>query len=754
MTDGILEGLRVVDLTTGLAGPAATRTLAEAGAEVVKVESRSGDPARATSAFPTLNRSKRSVIADLETPEGRATLESLLAGADVLVHGYTPAVARGHGLDPETLGNRFPALVVCSVTGYPVNHPDAELPGHDLLVQARSGLMGEALGHRDGPIPMRFPLPSWGASALAAGGILARLLVREQTGRGGSVHTSLLQGMLNTVSLFWNRASNPIPELFLTKYETAPTTALYECGDGVWLQLMNPGEKVPLRSIPLVRELVSELGAEAESITPGGDEFRSLVRLRPSSEWLAALRGADIAVEPALHLGELLRDPDVLANDYTVTLDDPEHGRIRQPGLPFEIEPPLRVRGPAPLLGQDDAAELAAAAPARATTATTPGPDLPLSGLKILDLGSFLAGPMAPMLMADLGADVIKVEPVSGDRLRYKACFWEACSRNKRAIALDITSEDGQGVLRRLVEWADVVHHNQRARAAVKNGIDEETIRRINPDVVFGYVSSYGERGGKTDNPGYDSVFQALGGWEVENGGTGNPPQFSRLGTLDVQTALTSFVGTMLALYHRARTGRSTTVKGSLLRSTTMTQSETFLRLADDTLAPYPRFDAEQVGYGPGNRIYEAADGWIAVVTESGEQLAELRAAVGAGTDSDIAGAILKYESGELLERLATRGIPAELVREEYQFEFFDRPENIEAGLIVGYDHAFFGRMEQPGAYWHFPDFDLRFDRAAPIIGQQTREVLTELGYSPDSIDALYDGKVVAGPVIPAGWSH
>jgi crotonobetainyl-CoA:carnitine CoA-transferase CaiB-like acyl-CoA transferase len=378
----------------------------------------------------------------------------------------------------------------------------------------------------------------------------------------------------------------------------------------------------------------------------------------------------------------------------------------------------------------------------------------PLAGLKVLDLGSFLAGPMAPMLMADLGAEVIKVEPVVGDRLRYKPSYWEACSRNKRSLAVDLTTEPGRQVLRKLIEWADVVHHNQRPKAASKLGIDEAGLRAVDPDIVFGYVTSYGEKGDRADSPGFDSIFQALAGWEVENGGIGNPPQFSRFGVLDVQTALGSLIGTLLAVYRKQRTGRGSKVSGSLLSAATATQSETLIRLADNSVAEYPRFDATQTGFGPGRRIYEVTDGWVAVVAEADGQLAALRAIAGAADDTGIEAGLAPFESEKLLVDLASAGIAAEPVREEYSFEFFDDEANRTGQLIASYDHAHFGRMEQPGAYWNFDDLTLQFDRAAPVIGQHTREILTELGYGDDEIGAMYADRVAGGPSVPKFWEH
>ena len=150
--DGILAGLRIVDMSHGIPGPVACMLLAEAGADVVKVEPPGGDPLRETPGFLTWNRSKRSIALDVHRAGDRETLEQLLAGADVFVHGLRPSVASRHELDDARLAERFPALIPCAVTGYPSGHSYVERPGYEALVAARIGLMDEQKAHRDGPI--------------------------------------------------------------------------------------------------------------------------------------------------------------------------------------------------------------------------------------------------------------------------------------------------------------------------------------------------------------------------------------------------------------------------------------------------------------------------------------------------------------------------------------------------------------------------------------------------------------------------
>ncbi|MFI5053714.1 MAG: CoA transferase, partial [Acidimicrobiia bacterium] len=234
MPDDILQGVRVLDLCEDIAGPVATLLLAEAGADVVKVEPPSGSPGRSHPGFRTWNRSKRSVVLDLDDETDRARFGDLLATTDVLVHQFGPTRAAELGLDDASLSGAYPDLITSSVLSWPANHVSADLPVDELLAAARFGLCDEQQGYRDGPILVRAPVGSWCAAYLAATGILARLIARGRTGRAGPAHTSLVQGMMAPMTMHWSRAETPSPVMALGMPKGTPA-ALFECGDGVWV---------------------------------------------------------------------------------------------------------------------------------------------------------------------------------------------------------------------------------------------------------------------------------------------------------------------------------------------------------------------------------------------------------------------------------------------------------------------------------------------------------------------------------------
>jgi crotonobetainyl-CoA:carnitine CoA-transferase CaiB-like acyl-CoA transferase len=755
---GILDGVRVIDMTEGLAGSVACLLLAESGADVARVEAPGDSAARARSSFRTWNRSKRSVVLDLQTAAGRDRLQALLGGADVVVHEYPPSQASALGLDDRTLASRFPRLIVSSVLSWPVNHALAGRPVDELLAMSRLGICDEQLPmRRPGPVFIRFPLGSWGAVYLAASGIVARLLVRQWSGRGGPAHTSLVQGALVPMGMHWSRAESPPPSLAIgmPKASRGSQATIFECADGVWIHIMkNPD------GVPLMQKLLADMGSArvAELNAAAGDSAfgypnrganAAAFRMRLSNEWLQELWAHDVAVQPALPFGAIFDDEQARANGYVIDLDDPEVGRIVVGGLPLSIQPPQRVARPAPRQGEHTDEVLAewlgpddAAAPRQPRpTRTGWSGRHPLAGVKVLDLGNYLAGPYGPMLLADLGAEVVKVEATTGDAMRFVAWAFAGCQRGKRSVALDLKAKASRPALEALVQWADIVHHNLRMPAARRLGVDYESLRAVNPRMVYCHTTSYGPTGDRADWPGYDQLFQAQCGWEVLGAGDGNPPMWHRFGFMDHQCALSSVLACLLALYRREETGEGQFVAGSLLGAGALTASETYVA-EDGGLAPVDVVDADQTGTGPGYRIIEVADGWIAVAAHQAEQMEALCQVAGVSDPLQVPAALRPRPREAVITELDAAGVPCEPVLEDQRDPFFDDPSNLAAGLVASYQHAEWGRLEQPGGLWWFGDLDVRLEHPPPALGQHTVEVLTEVGLAKADVDRLVSSGV------------
>ncbi len=295
--------------------------------------------------------------------------------------------------------------------------------------------------------------------------------------------------------------------------------------------------------------------------------------------------------------------------------------------------------------------------------------------------------------------------------------------------------------------WADVVHHNLRMPAARKLGLDYESLRAINPDIIYCHASSYGPKGERADWPGYDQLFQASAGWEVLGGGEGNDPMWFRFGFMDHLCAMGSTVATLLAIYHRDRTGDPQFVTGSLLGGGVLTNSETFLRDGGLAASADP-LDREQMGLSAGYRLYALADGWIALCALEDGQLARACAVAGADGPDMLASALAGASCEATLAALQEAGVPCEPVKLDQGEAFLDDPLNRELGLVASYPHAEWGELEQVGALWALGDLEVSLELAPPALGEHTVEVLHQLGLDEDLIAELLAKSVaVQSPV-------
>lgn len=755
--EGTLAGVRVVELGSTIATGVATMVMADAGADVLLVEPPGGVDLRSEPGFRTWGRNKDSTVVDVTDEADRSRFLRLLTHADVLIHSLPPEQAAALGLDDGSLGRSHPHLIVSSVLGWPVNHPSSSMPVDDHLVLARLGVLDEQLGRREGPIFVRFPLGSWCASWLAVIGVMARIVSRDRGGVTGPAHTSLAQGALIPMMMHWSRAETPGDMLRIGMPKNMMRASLFECSDGQWVHVMPPAPD----DTPLMQEVWAEMGPEwvAEANArhstngmPGWLNWGAVVeafKKRTSRQWLDNLWSSDIPAQRSAALGEIFHDEQTRANDYVIDVDDPVKGRISVGGFPLTLDPPCAVRTSVPEVGEDRGTvdHWLGGAPRSADPSTAHRFKYPLEGLKVVDFGNFLAGPLGPMLLADLGATVIKVEQATGDPMRWAEWPFAGCQRGKFDVALDIKSPEARPSVEALLKWADVVHHNLRLPAARRLGLDASSVTAVNPDAVFCHVSSYGPQGPRADWPGYDQLFQASCGWEYEGAGEGNPPMWHRFGFMDHLCAMSSAAATLMALHHKHVTGKVTQVAASLLGTGALTNSETYID-ADGALVPVNRLDADQMKVSDGRRIFEVSDGWLA--TSAPDRLVERLCRVLGVTDPDLVPEAARSRSiAELTSELRAAGVPCEPVQRDQRYPFFDDAQNRAAGLVARYRHGTWGELEQPGSMWWLGEQSTRLAMAPPVLGEHTRHTLIEVGVDRLLVDSL----IASGVAVDAAGS-
>ncbi len=772
-TPQIFDGLRVVDLTSGMAGPLASMMLADHGADVVKVEPPGGDWTRGLPAFGLWNRGKRSVCIDMADANDRALLRDLIDTADVLIATDVAAVLRRLDVSPEHRAARNPGLVTCSISGFgPEQTPDTTRP-YEGIVAASTGRMtglnvlsgAQPAVSDECPTFTAAPVASFGASQLAVHGVVAALLQRQRTGVGQDVATSLLEGaiafvMRQELSRESDAASAGISPATHRGIELCFLTA--ECADGRFVQMCARQDRhfrEWLRALDM-EDVLDEPRYQGApmGITTVADvdelevRLRARMKTRTQSEWMRIFAEEyDVGADPFLTPDEFLAHPDMVDNGRVVELTDRALGAVRQVGPLVQMSAtPARIDRPAPELGDANQQVLSGdrwAAPQRSLPAPVEDPNerrAPLTGTTILEVAYFIAGPLASALLAELGARVIKVEPLEGDPYRRTGLQSAKFLHGKESITLDLKQPAGRDVLERLIERSDVVVHSFRSAAATKLGLDAETVLGQKPTVVHLYAASYGSNGPQRDRAAFHSTPNALSGGGIKQAGLGNPPVNDSYA--DPGSALGAATAVLFGLWARESVG-----VGQALE-TTMLTSTAYIHSADMVVYDGSQMmvaDSDQRGLCAGYRLYECADGWVFVAAL---QPAEWRALLAAlelpeWDDADdrraaeaLSAALADRTVADATQRLTAVGVGATPV---YGGEFDQWLE--QHGMLDPMEHSLFGR------YWRLPT-KIRLSGSDPVrrpacaAGEQSRAILEELGFTAEAITALIASEVTTQP--------
>jgi crotonobetainyl-CoA:carnitine CoA-transferase CaiB-like acyl-CoA transferase len=793
VTAGALDGIRVLDLSQGIAGPLGVLLLAEHGADVIKVEPPGGDPFRSYEGYRCWNRSRRSVVLDLRSDGGRGQFRRLAATADVVVESFQPATAARLGLGYEDLRAVDDRIIVVSCPAYPPGHPLASKPAYDASVQASSGQMWAQPGWREGPIFLHMPVPSMGAAFLVSSGALAALAARQRSGRGQHVQTSLFQGALLYTTQLYQDVEHPGPGYHELMAKTYPPgihqMMLFECAGGGWIHISVMSGLPPLKTLDEViglddaPDVLTLMGLSSGERAALDVRRRERMRSWDRDELVEELRRHNHAAEAVVPAEHILRHVQTVANEMVVTVDDPDRGATRQMGVPIHLlGTPGKVVGPQPRPGEHTEEILAslskgptaAGSEARATAPVpgsghSPAPAVALGDVRVIDFGQYLAGPFGPMILADLGADVVKIEPVTGDSMRFSAKPFIGCQRGKRSLALDLKNPKGAEAAKRLIAGADVVHHNMTRGVASRLGIDYSACRALRDDIIYCNTYAYGLEDPLGRFGGLDPLYQASSGLEYESGAVrhGNDPLYLRFGMCDTANAMLSVVGVLLALVHRGRTGVGQELWTSLHDGGMVFTSDTWTG-PDGAVWDRPQLDEGLYGLGALYRLYRTGDdGWICVAAVTDDQWRRLGPALDLDDlvdDSRFSTVAARHDHRRPLEDLmqaafSTRpaldwaailddaGVPNQIPIDTDDGRTILRDdENASLGLVADYDHGILGRLRQFGHLIQMSETPGRIAGPPPLVGEHTRPLLREAGYRDGDIDTLISEGVAYEP--------
>lgn len=763
--NGPLEGIAVVDLGLGPVTGLATMVLADFGAEVIKVEPPGGDPFRAMPSSKTWLRGKSTLEVDFDDRQALDNLRSLIVdGADAIVTTLDRERRQALGFDYGSLSSTRDDLVYGVVSGFGEDGPYRDYAAVEAVVAAKFGRMMslEGVAGRRGPSYAAVQVATHAASQAVAMALLASLWGRRGSGRGFAFETSLMRGLLpydvSGVQMTHLRergalsapatATDPVTVMPRLYYHSARTK------DGKWIQFGN--------LLPHLHEnFLSVAGIEA----PGGrapsegseelEAFRNLMleTMESSSldDWMEKfVRHGGVASHPYQTTQTAMADPDIVANGHVVTVDG-----VAQLGPIAELtETPARIGGAPRRIDFARAHELFASAPGNPMSrsrrsSASPAQKRPLEGVTVIEAATIIAVPLATSTLADMGARVIKFEPVGGDPFRGMMVGAGAarCNTGKESICLDLKSPGARAIALRLVEKADILVHNYRPGVPERLGLDYDTLARVNPDLVYLASNGYGRKGPGARRPSTHPIpGAALGGVVWQMGGLPTDSPLDLDGVREVTRALfrandanpdpnTSMVvatAAVLGLLARELTGKGQRIFLDMFGANAYANWDDFVSYPGKP--ERPAVDKGSLGLGPWCRLYECKSGWVFLYVQDDDARARLDA-----DDEAALEAKFRTDDADAWEaRLNGDGIACVRADAHWPAEFLLRdPHARDEELVVTADHAEWGEYKRQGPL-------VRFERGgrypgACLAGEHSVKLLEELGYDDATIRGMLE---------------
>ena len=775
MTEQALDGVRVLDLTIGPVGGMAMTVFADFGCEVLRL--RCSDHFDHLPAAPMWRRGTAAIHLDVKQEHAR--FHALCASADVLVVNWRPATRKAAALDVHELRRLYPHLVICSVTSFGADDPRSDLPGYEHVVAAATGRMMCFTGcpDRDGPAFSALQVGIHACTQSVISGVLAALIARQRHQQGSLVETSLLQGFLAYEQgamlgeQFRSRLGDVVDGV-AGSAALAPLPSLHylptQAADGRWVQL---GNLLPhlfdnfLVATGLVDILADPDYDTTQMNLPEAkrEHFRDLMFQR-MQEKTAALWMDDFIDNGSVVAGlvqstqEALEDTDMLANGHVIEL-----------GCGKQLGPLARLADtPAnPRYGTVNGEDIARSwqVSPRPVVPFEPSDQLPLAGLRIVEIATIIAAPFGASLLAELGADVIKVEPIEGDPYRGLAGGIGACRVNlgKRSIRVNLKSPAGQAVVCDLLRDADVLIHNFRPGVPEKLGIDAASLEAVNPRLIYLQCNGYGPDGPGAHRPSTHPIPGAgMGGVFLQMGGQ-LPSELLDLSALrawsrrlmranevnpDPNTALVVVSAALLGVVARERTGRGQTVFVDMFGANAWANADDFLAYPGKTPRALP--DTGQHGLAPSYRLYRCADGaWVFLGLVSTAECERARVLLqGAGfdepdfNDADQLQSMFEEAPAHYWVTLfSARQLACVRADEEMPKHFWQSPSQMQ--FRAPSHHTEWGAFQRPGTLCHF-------DRISPaklhppLAGEHTHELLVLAGRSLPEIQSMLEQGIVA----------
>ena len=791
----LLEGYRALDLTDRK-GQLCGRVLADLGVEVLKIEPPGGDPVRAAPpfagetslAFAHLNANKRTLELDLQLPGHRDRLRELVAEADILIESGAPGALAGLELDYGRLREIHPALIMASVTGFGQWGPHSGFVYNDLVLFAMCGLMSISGDPDRAPCAPPETQAYYFGSLMTALGIVAALHRRERTGAGDWIEVSMQEALAtqeHMIRLYANERK--VQTRGGSQHQHVAPARIFPCRDGHvypyvsrqhWKRFLDiwPDHPEELDAPEYLNNLFRR--AQADVINPAVSEF---TRRHSVDEMTRRLQSNRIPCLPVNRPLDFLRDPHVEGRHFVQEVTYPDGTSLIQPALPCLFSGSRPRVMPPRSLGQDTQDVWSAARRLGGTmenedsfTAADVGNGngdargLPLEGMRVLSFDHVLAGPFGMMLLADLGAEVLKVESSKGglDPFRFFGAgddpnasprFLEF-NRNKRSVAVNLKHPEGPGLIRELAQHCDLVVNNFAVRVLPGLGLDYADLVKHKPDIVTLGMPGLGATGPRKDSLTLGTIITAFTGFTFlwNESAEVDPPVGSGTVLPDYVSGVMGAILSVAATLYRRRTGQGLAMDLAQAEAAAFLIGTAMIQGASTDTPPVPVGNRSPHHSPYGIYACTGDDRWCVIATEDDAQWHTLAAAMDRpeladdarfrsvadrlrnreALDALIQGWTRTQDCHDVMKRLQADGIPCGAVQNGA--DLVNDPHLQARGFLGTHDNPRFGRLTLPCLPIRFTRTDMAQDWVFPDLGRDTDRTLREvLGYDDARIRQL-----------------
>ncbi len=787
----VLDQVRVLELTRTIGGAYTAKLFADAGAEVIMIEPPGGDRLRSWSAsgspaggdagdgafFQFLNAGKRSTVIDVDDPGGRDQFLALAATADLVVEDLGAGTVESMGLGHAELVERNPSLVLLSISPWGRGGPWDHRPANEFTLQSWVGST-----HSRG-IPGEMPLGVGGklgdfltAANAGALGLAALLSAKRDGAQGEHVDVSAYEAMTTSFIVYAHLYATYAPESRTGATRSIEIPSIEQAKDG-WVGFCTiTGQQFKDFCVVIDDPEMADdpkLSSGDGRMDNRNEVWERIARYTKAHTVDEIVEKATLLRVPVAPIGDGSRVAQIdHFAERGVYVQNPDG--FTQPRVPYKLNSrPVRPVSPAPALGE--AGDDLPGAPVDSSRTSGPRlartePSLPLAGLRVCDLATFWAGPVASCLYSALGADVIKVESIQRcDGMRYasglqREDLWEwspvthGANTGKRSVTLDLSTDDGLAQVKRLVEISDIVIENYSPRVVENFGLDWDEVHRLNPNAIMVRMPAFGLDGPWRDRTGFAMTIEQASGLAFLTGDPEGRPLVPR-GMCDQLGGMHAVFATLLALEHRAQTGEAQLVEVPLIEAGLNAAAEQVIEWS--AYGQLLQRQGNRSPYAAPQGIYAAPgeDQWVVVSVDDDAQWPALARLLGredwvawASRDErhahhdEIDAAISAWVAGRDRDagvgELLSAGVPAAPVISGR--ESVDNPQLVARGHQQWMDHVVVGRVPYPSFPGRFNGKYHPLKRPAPTLGEHNEEILRDvLGLDASEIARLAEAKVI-----------